>query len=112
VFLGWLLADACGASQVNEFPSPDGKHRIVLYAFDCGATTDFSLIVSLFDSHELLPQHRAKHVLYSRYHDEPSPGQFEVIWQDAHHALVRLAGYDGRPSVTEDGVIVRFEEKR
>jgi len=44
--------------------------------------------------------------------DEPSPGEFDVIWRDAHHAVVRLTRYDGKPSVTEDGVTVRFEEKR
>src|SRR6185312_16002147 len=111
-FLGWLFADACGASEVNQFPAPDGKHRIVVYAFDCGATTDFSLMVSLFDSHEQFPEHQARHVLYSRYHDEPSPGEFDVVWRDPHHAVVRLTAYDARPSTTEDGVTVRFEKKR
>jgi hypothetical protein len=112
VFLSWLLADACGASHVNQFPSPDGQHRIVVYAFDCGATTDFSLMVSLFNRQEQFPEHRARHVLYSRYHDLPSPDEFQVIWRDTHHAVVRLTGYDGKPSVTEDGVTVRFKEKR
>jgi hypothetical protein len=106
------LSDSCGTSQANEFPSPDGKHRIVIYAFDCGATTDFSLVVSLLDGAEVLPKHRTPNVLYSRYHDEPSPGEFEVLWQDAHHVTVRLVGYDGEPSATEDGVTIRFEENR
>ena len=37
----------CGVDVVETIPSPDRKHRVVIYQHDCGATTDFSTQVTL-----------------------------------------------------------------
>ena len=116
LFFGWMFSGGCGTSNSQEFRSPDGEHKIVVYEFDCGATTDFSLIVSLLGAQEHLPKHRTAPVLYSHYHQQPTISEagtnFEVIWQDAHHALVKVEAFDGKPLVQQDGVSVRFEQLR
>lgn len=116
VLLGFLLSGACGTSSVTEFPAPDSNHRLAVYGFDCGATTDFSLVVSLLGARDRLPKHRTVSPLYSSYHQEPvasgSGSNFEVHWQDAHHALVKIEGFTGKPSAQRDGVSVRFEQLR
>ena len=116
LFLGWLFSGTCGTSNSEEFRSPDNQHKIVVYAFDCGATTDFSLVVSLLKAQDHLPEHRRAPVLYSHYHQQPittwAARNFEVIWQDSHHALVRVEAFDGKPLVQQDGVSVRFEPLR
>lgn len=48
------LATACGSSLcqnsiVQELPSPDNRHVVVVFIRDCGATTDFSTQVSVLD---------------------------------------------------------------
>lgn len=111
LWVGYLLRDACGVSEVHPFPSPDGRHTLVVYGFDCGATTAYSFMVSLLNEGESLPQHRTVHVLYSRYRDLPSDN-FEVQWQDPSHAVVRVADFDGDPVVQQDGVTVHFEPLR
>jgi hypothetical protein len=110
--LGWVTSDLCGTSQSEEFRSPDGKQKIVVYAFDCGATTDFSLVVSLLGAHDRLPKHRMAPALYSHYHQEPSGSNIQVIWQDSHDAIVRVEAFDGTPLKKQDDVSVRFERLR
>jgi hypothetical protein len=112
LFLGWLFSDMCGTSNSKEFRSPDGNHKVVVYAFDCGATTDFSLVVSLLGADDHLPKHRTARVLYSHYHQEPSTSNVRVLWEDSHRVLVKVVGFDGTPLVAQDDVSVRFEELR
>lgn len=114
VMLGIMASDLCATTDSVEFPAPDGKHKLVVYNFDCGATTDFSLIVSLLDADRRLPKHKALRRLYSHYHQLPiasgSAANFEVIWQDSRHAVVKVKGFDGTPLAEQDGVSVRFEK--
>ena len=116
VLLGVFLSQSCGTSNSVEFRAPDGNHRLVVYGFDCGATTDFLLVVSLLGTRDRLPKHRTASPLYSHYHQEPvasgSGSNFEVIWQDSHNAIVKVEGFDGKPLVEQDGVTVRFENLR
>lgn len=112
VLIGWVTSDLCGTSQSEEFRSPDGKQKIVVYAFDCGATTDFSLVVSLLGAHDRLPKHRMAPALYSHYHQEPSGSNIEVIWQDSHDAIVKVEAFDGAPLKKQDDVSIRFERPR
>lgn len=116
LFIAWLFSDLCGTSQNTEFEAPDRRHKIAIYAFDCGATTDFSLIVSLLDADDSLPKHKTAPVLYSRYHQIPvhsdQGSNFEVSWKSSQEVLVKIAEFDGTPLVKQDGVIIRFEPLR
>src|SRR6266850_1835584 len=49
VFLLFVLDEfgMCGVDVVDTIPSPDQRHRVVIYQHDCGATTDFSTQVTL-----------------------------------------------------------------
>lgn len=112
LFLGWLFSDVCGTGSNQEFGSPDGKHKIAVYSFDCGATTDFSLVVSLLGAADHVPKHRTARVLYSHYHQEPTPSDVQVLWRGSKEVLVKVVGFDGAPLVMQDGVSIRFEALR
>lgn len=114
MFLNYALSPLCGTDHVTEVASPDAKHKIVVYNFDCGATTDFSLLVSLLGSKQQLPKNKAANSLYSHYHQLPEANgirkNFEVQWHDSSHVTVRIASYDGAtPIKSQDGVVVSFE---
>jgi len=117
IFIGNLLSGMCGTSHVTEVPSPDSKHKIVVYNFDCGATTDFSLDVSLLHISQRLPKYRTAELLYGHYHQCPTPSgpekNFEVQWKDPAHVVVRVEGLDNTAKTKkEDGVEVSFENLR
>jgi len=86
----------------------------VAYAFDCGATTDFSLEVSLLRANKSLPKYKLAPVLYSQHHDYPTTGtskNVEVSWIDTSHVTVRIAGFEGTPQTKkQDSVQIRLEK--
>src|SRR5882762_3928300 len=45
----------CETSHVTEVYSPDRSHKLAVYAYDCGKTTDFTLVVSLLGAGESVP---------------------------------------------------------
>lgn len=113
LFIGSLFSDMCGTSDITEVLSPDARHKIVVYNFDCGATTDFSLDVSLLRANQKLPKYRRADLLYSHYHQRPmSTGvqkNFEILWSDPTHATVRVTDLDGGPKIKhQDGVEISF----
>lgn len=50
------FTDICGTSDVTEVPAPDHRHKVVVYNFDCGATTNFQLVVSLLPGDRTSPR--------------------------------------------------------
>jgi hypothetical protein len=46
----FLLRSSCDNTVRYEIKSPDGKYVVTLFERNCGATTDFSTIVSLRES--------------------------------------------------------------
>ena len=42
-----FFGDMCGNQVISETPSPDNKHKAVVFVRDCGATTGFSTQVSI-----------------------------------------------------------------
>jgi len=111
--LGSFLSSGCSTSDVSEFTAPDGKHKLLVYNADCGATTDFSFNVSLLGAKEKLPRGGGE-TLYYRYHDfpdaRPERRNFEVHWLNANEVQVRLSSIDGAAfTKSTDGVRVEFE---
>lgn len=45
--LARLGADMCAESMIDQFPSPSGKLKAVVFQIDCGATTSFNSHVSI-----------------------------------------------------------------
>jgi hypothetical protein len=112
--INFAFSDMCGTGYVTEVYSPDRQHKVDVYNFDCGATTDFSLDVSLLRGDVALPKRRTAKLLYSQYHQKPEANgpnrNFEVVWPDSSHATVRVKGFEGSPiTKSEDGVQVRIE---
>jgi hypothetical protein len=94
VFIGYLFSGGCGTGDITEIPSPDNQHKIVVYNFDCGATTDFSLDVSLLKTNEKLPKHHAAKLIYHRYHQYPTATgpqkNFDVSWKGPKEVVVQV----------------------
>ena len=47
VALEWAARGMCGSTFLSEAISPDSARKVVVYEFDCGATTGFATHVSL-----------------------------------------------------------------
>lgn len=45
-----LLGGMCGSDEAARFPSPDGRYDVVVYAFNCGATTGYTTQVAIVGS--------------------------------------------------------------
>ena len=89
-----FLSGLCTNDQLEEFQSPDGATKAVVYRRDCGATTDYSRQIVILPHGRPLPK-------------SPDPvfvsdGDMVVIprWEDASHLSVAYAamhpGYDAR----------------
>jgi len=50
----FMSSNLCTNNIIQEYPSPNGKYKIVLFERDCGATTDFSSQVSLLKTNDNL----------------------------------------------------------
>jgi hypothetical protein len=115
IFIGWMFSDMCGTSHITEVLSPDRKYKIAVYNFDCGATTDFSLDVSLLNARKKVPKYRIPEpLLYSNYGQLPqalgAEKNFNVIWLDATHVTVQIAHYKGEPANRkQDDIEIRLE---
>jgi len=121
----WVLIVALGATEcstfcdnqvVNTVPSPDGKHKAVLFWRDCGATA-WGGDVSIIDARDDLPN-RAGNILRlggawvaaSRPGNRGSVLRVEVTWESSAAVLIK---YDPRAEVYKretfrDGVSVVY----
>lgn len=50
----WLGDTMCGNDIYNEYLSPNGKLKAVVFQRDCGATTWFSTQISILPAHNVL----------------------------------------------------------
>lgn len=82
------LTPLCGNDQLQEFRSPDGKLKAVVYRRDCGATTGFSMNVSILPAVKGLPN-EAGNVLVI---DGDTPPV--VSWQDGSHLVISRISTD------------------
>jgi hypothetical protein len=110
--IGMLFSGSCGTNHVFTYPSPDGMHKLVVFNWDCGATTDFSFNVSLLSASKALSRDPGN--IYSHYHQCPDQraGQrnFDVEWQDSSHVNVKVEGAEsGMRNTDRDGVTVSIE---
>ena len=56
VLLLWLAEwNMCGNSGLQEYVSPTGAHKVVVFVRNCGATTNFSTQASLLRAGSSLP---------------------------------------------------------
>lgn len=109
---GSFLSTGCGTSDVNEFMSPDGRHKVLVYNADCGATTDFSFNVSLLNANEKLPRGGGDTLFYRDHYfpeNKPERRNFDVDWLNANEVHVRVSAIDRAFILSKDGVKVEFE---
>lgn len=80
------LGSDCQDTIRSEVRSPDGKHIATLYERDCGATTDFSTIVSLRAASEEFNGEKGRVFVV-----EGQP-QAKFVWRDAQNLQVTCEG--------------------
>ncbi len=117
LLMGSAFSTMCGTSHITEVPSPDARHKLVVFNFDCGATTDFSLDVSLLKAGQGLPKYKTPRILYGHYRQCPIPAgpqrNFEVEWKDSSHVTVFVEALDATAKTqNQDGVEVSFATLR
>jgi hypothetical protein len=105
-----LSRDMCTNDVLAEYPSPDGRSRLVVFQRSC-ATTDFSTQASLLRTGESLTNHGGNVLIADTDHGRAPSGPgggpaVEVLWKDAqsivitHHPLVRVF----KSESSQDGV--------
>ena len=52
--VAYVTNDMCGNDMFSEVLSPNGKHKVVVFQRDCGATTGFSTQISIMGSNDEL----------------------------------------------------------
>lgn len=96
-------SDMCGNDAYEEFPSPNGKLKAVLFERDCGATTPFSTQVSIIENNQKLENAPGNAFIGSDDGRAPLTNhqtmeRLEIKWVDDEHMVIR---YDARGSTQE-----------
>lgn len=90
----WFFApDMCGNEILAEYPSPDEKHRVVVFQRDCGATTGFSTQASILGMEETFENEEGNVFIADtdRGAAPSGPGGGPVLfvsWQNANSVLL------------------------
>jgi hypothetical protein len=105
------LAEAYDNREVASLPSPDGRHRAVLFERSCGATTGFSTQVSILRTGERLKDGGNAFIANGRGEPAPWGGPWaDVRWRSDGRLVIR---HDPTASIYKaakevDGVHVAF----
>lgn len=91
------LGSDCQDTIKSEALSPDGKHIATLYERDCGATADFSTIISLRASSEEFHSQKGRVFVI-----EGQP-QAELVWRDAQNLQVTCKGCRANDIFKQEG---------
>lgn len=82
ILLMTALEPSCGNDLAKEFPSPNGQLKAVVFRRDCGATTSFTMNVSILPAGQSLPNQPGD--AFVKDDDEPPA----VHWIDDTHLLI------------------------
>lgn len=82
VLLMSALEPVCGNDHAQEFPSPTGALKAVVFRRDCGATTSFTMNVSILPAGQALPNQPGN--VFVKDDDTPPT----VRWIDDSHLLI------------------------
>jgi hypothetical protein len=107
----------CANEVLAEYPSPDGKRRVVVFERDCGATTDSSTQASVLGVGEAMPN-EAGNVFVAKCGRAPSGRgggpELRVRWLDLRR--VGLSHHEGAAVFSAlrecDGVEIAYETFR
>ncbi|MGQ3057626.1 MAG: DUF5412 family protein [Nevskia sp.] len=111
----FAFSTACVNESLQDIPSPDGQHRVVIFQRDCGATTGFSTQASLLSEQQALNDRSANLFIADTNHGAAPSGPgggpaVNAVWLDAqhlqlsHHPNARI--FLATPQL--DGVQIKF----
>jgi len=96
----WLLFDGmCGATVIGQAPSPDREWTAVAYLYDCGATTGYTVNVSLTRDRNPEPRGRGGVFAAAPTYDHPGQPWANVVWESPGRLRIE---YDGNIYVMEE----------
>jgi hypothetical protein len=79
--------DPCGNKVLVETPSPGNEKRAVLFQRDCGATTDFSIHLSVLNRSEALPRSAGNVFVADADHGKVAM-DVHTRWESSDHLIV------------------------
>ena len=102
--LDHLAEDMCASTVIEQYPSPSGKRKAVVFQMDCGASTGFSSQVSIMSGDVDASQKGSipkSFFVADGDHGRAPAGkgggpELRIVWQDEmhlqiqHHSLARL----------------------
>jgi len=89
ISLSLIGCGLCGNDVLSEVRSPDGAKRAVVFRRDCGATTDYTLHVSILGAASRLSNDQGN-VFRALNDGKAPPIAAQVVWEDSRHLLVRF----------------------
>lgn len=75
----YMFSGMCGSYPYKTVVSPNGKHKAVIYQFDCGATTGFSTQISILSAESNLTDEPGNIFRSDGHPEESAP---EMKWLD------------------------------
>lgn len=112
----WKMAEGmCDNTPIAEYPSPEGRRRVLVFERSCGATTGFSTQASLLDADEELDSGSGNLFIADTDHGAAPSGpgggpELSVEWKDerslvlVHDSRVRVFKSEQRM----DGIHVSY----
>lgn len=100
----WKMAEGmCDNTPIAEYPSPEGRHRVIVFERSCGATTGFSTQASLLDADEELDLGSGNLFISDTDHGAaPSgPGGGPELWVEWQSERSLLLGHDARVRISK-----------
>jgi len=85
----WLGNTMCGNYTHEEYPSPGGKWKAVVFQRDCGATTGFSTQISILSSSESLENDTGNILIIDGHPDDVAPSLNWITEQNLRINLKR-----------------------
>ena len=74
-------SDSCGNDVLADVPSPSGERRAVVFQRDCGATTGFSVQVSILRRGKSLPNEAGNTFTADANHDPGVSLEVQPTWE-------------------------------
>jgi hypothetical protein len=112
--LTWILDRTfgypCGNRIAAEHVSPDARHRVVVFARDCGATTGFSAQVSVLGTDEVMENEAGNAFVVKASGDTPEAinAAVSVTWNGANEVVIHSAGVPRRAETAVGDVKVLY----
>jgi hypothetical protein len=110
LLVGGIFEGMCANRIAAEYPSPDARHKAVVFERDCGATTGFSAQVTILGPDEVLRNEAGNVCVVEADGDTPDEinAEISVSWDGPDELVIRSLGVPKRLESRVDDVRVSY----